>query len=1019
MKYLFIFLFFLLSVVAKAQWQRIPTLSGGGELIDGVIFDAQRMAVISRNASSYTTDGGATWNRSFIPETPGFVLAKLIKISDVKGIASGKSVNGQGLLIQTLDAGKNWTILARIPVTSVSRIQFVSADTGFIQCEPNSFWKTVDGGHNWVRMIMPDGLEQFVRGVDFFDGNRGYLYMNKNSGPPNYNTNAFRLYKTTNGGQSWIMTRDFSGATLDYISTLKTLAPDRLVFGSIYPEKLYLSVDGGVSDIQVVSEAELPYNSESRWFKDGPNSWTYYRAGCYPSLGYNSCKTRVHRTTNNGVTWQTQQSIGCDRNVVSTLPPISSTHLEVGENGKIVLFDRKTGSRYYLSHGVTSANMTPLENGEVRMVGNSGVAFFNSQFTHSRFKWVLDPCWDYNYYDQGLYCFANTVGGGYLFSHFWQPTFNSNGFTNYVEYLDSLNGNYYWLGFQRKDVLFLKDSALAAWYLPRDSVIHFTHFPDTVQFQRPLPANLDTLSNPVALPIGGTAYLLANLGKVYKTNDGAQSWTTTQYPAEFGAIRKFHFQNAQLGFAVGQHISRTTDGGQTWTLVDTNHYNHSNWTFHFINDSLGFAFGDTLLKTSDGGLSWFPVPNVPVSSREEGYSQMVFNEAGEGIVYRMPSSTLYYYHPVSDSWNKEAGPESFFFRFTYDPFGQRWLCPGYSGDMLVRTGQPYNAISEMVVTERQLCLGDSLQIQTRFRNIQSPRQVTIEMSDAQGTFGSPTILGSIQLDSTDENVLQSLAFALPSSLQTGSGFRVRLVGGIEFQPSDVYHQFQILAVPQAQAGNDLVLCQYSTGNIFGTPAYGIWISDILNVDGSLTSSNEPGVYPAVYQVSVSSTCFSRDTIQITLQASPEPDSIRIQNGFLVGHSATGYFLQWMKDGQSVVNANDSSLLIQGPGAYWLEVRGGNGCASQSNIVLITGRKEDLSSNQLLVFPNPAQGQLHVVTAEGGQFILYNELGAAVRQFQLEGGEENVLSTDGLPTGIYHLKAQSATGVQMRKVMVGR
>ncbi|HPI12400.1 MAG TPA: hypothetical protein PLK63_15245, partial [Catalimonadaceae bacterium] len=381
MKYLFIFLFFLLSVVAKAQWQRIPTLSGGGELIDGVIFDAQRMAVISRNASSYTTDGGATWNRSFIPETPGFVLAKLIKISDVKGIASGKSVNGQGLLIQTLDAGKNWTILARIPVTSVSRIQFVSADTGFIQCEPNSFWKTVDGGHNWVRMIMPDGLEQFVRGVDFFDGNRGYLYMNKNSGPPNYNTNAFRLYKTTNGGQSWIMTRDFSGATLDYISTLKTLAPDRLVFGSLYPEKLYLSVDGGVSDIQVVTGSNFPFNSESQWFNDGSGRWTNYKVGCYSGMGYNSCQTRILSTTDNGGTWQTIEWYGCDKNVVNAPPPITTCLLEVGENGKIVLLDRKTGSRYHLSYGVISANMTPLENGEVRMVGNSGVAFFNSQFT--------------------------------------------------------------------------------------------------------------------------------------------------------------------------------------------------------------------------------------------------------------------------------------------------------------------------------------------------------------------------------------------------------------------------------------------------------------------------------------------------------------------------------------------------------------------------------------------------------------------------------------------------------------
>jgi len=107
------------------------------------------------------------------------------------------STGGVGSLLHTTNAGINWTAIPSAHNVAIFQLDFPATDTAF-SCAGNipgsigQIAKSVNGGLNWSLLTTPAINETYVT-LDFLNGSTGYV----GTAPAN-------VYKTTNGGASWI-----------------------------------------------------------------------------------------------------------------------------------------------------------------------------------------------------------------------------------------------------------------------------------------------------------------------------------------------------------------------------------------------------------------------------------------------------------------------------------------------------------------------------------------------------------------------------------------------------------------------------------------------------------------------------------------------------------------------------------------------------------------------------------------------------------------------------------------------
>ncbi len=114
-----------------------------------------------------------------------------------------------------------------------------------------------------------------------------------------------------------------------------------------------------------------------------------------------------------------------------------------------------------------------------------------------------------------------------------------------------------------------------------------------------------------------TGYVIANETNLYKTTDGAQTWSLLNVPiGSGGKIQAFHiFGDNTTIIALGPNytqqygrIFKSTDAGETWEIVWDLPVRYFKGV-HFLNDSVGWAWADKmfdsyLYKTEDAGETW-------------------------------------------------------------------------------------------------------------------------------------------------------------------------------------------------------------------------------------------------------------------------------------------------------------------------------------------------------------------------------------------------------------------------------
>lgn len=140
-----------------------------------------------------------------------------------------------------------------------------------------------------------------------------------------------------------------------------------------------------------------------------------------------------------------------------------------------------------------------------------------------------------------------------------------------------------------------------------------------------------------------TGYAISRSGKIVKTTDGGLTWTTLITNISM-TLKKIHFVNSNLGFAIGSnqsgnYVLKTNNAGQTWISTNlSNPMDNSVNSIYFKNESVGFIVGNKLFKkTLDGGQTWLDV----LAPKDENFQDIRFQKQSK-VGYLTLNTNEYY-----------------------------------------------------------------------------------------------------------------------------------------------------------------------------------------------------------------------------------------------------------------------------------------------------------------------------------------------------------------------------------------
>jgi photosystem II stability/assembly factor-like uncharacterized protein len=113
---------------------------------------------------------------------------------DTIGYAVGGQVNGQGIILKTIDSGATWT--STIAPYCLNSVHFPSKDTGYAVGEQNEILKTTNAGGSWSPQFSSLSSIYSLNCVFFTSNDTGYIAPINGSG--------LAFLKTVNGGITWI-----------------------------------------------------------------------------------------------------------------------------------------------------------------------------------------------------------------------------------------------------------------------------------------------------------------------------------------------------------------------------------------------------------------------------------------------------------------------------------------------------------------------------------------------------------------------------------------------------------------------------------------------------------------------------------------------------------------------------------------------------------------------------------------------------------------------------------------------
>jgi photosystem II stability/assembly factor-like uncharacterized protein len=531
---------------------------------------------------------------------------------------------GNNELLRTTDGGQTWNEVGFYP-GSWYHVDFVDGNVGFLGAN-GACAMTLDGGESWnLRSGYPSCPVMY--GMDFRDSNVGLVVGGIAGG------NDYGIFKTTNGGQTWILKDQGAGNDVIWTSNTRAIAD----LGTTMRE----STDSGET-----------WHEIGFGITTGIVSMT--RAGNSNVIIGVSGKGDVWRSPDLGFSWfQTFDGPG-------NLPGIWETHFADENHGWIVgpggfyYYTNDSGLTWIQKNSGTNAQVWDIQMFDVDFgyaIGQDGYVsrtLNGGQFWDVQKLEVTGQIWGR---DEGLVAvdivdrnFAVTAGpGGTVFK--------------------TMDGGENWISIGYPN-------------LPNLFYIYDVEFIDH---------NLGY--------VYGVDQDLGHTKTLYRTTNGGLTWDWV-YLGERGGGTTVQFVDSQYGWLTADNDFglRTIDGGNTWLEFRMPDYFTSPEVskVRFLNRNIGWAVGwwGYVAKTTNGGATWTRVEMntqddnffdvVPVSETEIWMCGREHNSFA-GFVYRSTNGGQTWTRQIVSSGNTFLYP----YRITALPSGDAWY-GGYAGQIARR-----------------------------------------------------------------------------------------------------------------------------------------------------------------------------------------------------------------------------------------------------------------------------------------------------------------------------------------------
>ncbi len=557
-----------------------------------------RMMALGTGASIlYTDDMGENWNIIYKPaDIPRETSLNAISFVDEN---IGYAVGSESTLIKTTDGGMTWIDISPAGDNEFEDVYFHNELYGFIT-KYNSVLRTTDGCQTWDLEYISS--VSHPKHLHFTNDTTGYIGDSWSS----------YYYKTTDGGENWVQINinpfieNFKLNAILFINEDTGFISGRIDSVSSNNHVIFRTIDGGNLWTQVYTHY---FNIILNFYFH--NSDTGFAVG--PRCFYDNM---ILRTTDGGLNWQECNMPLSYWNLNSISFSDESTGLCVGKHGQIFTsYDwgenwEKTYQSVCLPGGNTAAQII-----EDSLVFLTTYNSFTGVPSGSIYKSVdAGDSWDYSFSGDpfnsihfsgplnGLACGSDfgivykTNDGGESWDSY---EINFSDFSPYCVY--SINEQIGFIGGEENGgVIYKTMDGGENWLKINTNSFNYFMYINDITF-------IDDSSGFVV----GTDYSFSTI--LSFTNDQGVKWTTDTlgFPS---SSSKVHFLNSDTGFIIGSYnlILKTIDGGDNWYEVSSGISGPFELLdIDFPTNQTGYITAGenevTIIKTTDCGETWEPI----------------------------------------------------------------------------------------------------------------------------------------------------------------------------------------------------------------------------------------------------------------------------------------------------------------------------------------------------------------------------------------------------------------------------
>lgn len=285
---------FLLCIpfTVHAQWYELNIPEG----------DAIRMEVVNNDTLVYfdndngkihsSWDGGNTWTTDENAQT-NFWIYDFDFVNDQTGYACGRFIDelDRSVIFKTENAGMSWDTVSTFNMNSLSKMDFLNPDTGFVSYSHKLFF-TEDGGQTLVPSVYDESSLGQINDIHFTPNGNIFLVSRKSPAPEFYISS---MYRSEDFGQTWFQVYSDTLIGVDYSENRNLQKVD-------FPTDEIGYAVGGTGTFLKTTDAGLTWNPiESDLF---PN--LYAVDFLSDEVGYINSLNGIYKTSDGGENWDFQ-----------------------------------------------------------------------------------------------------------------------------------------------------------------------------------------------------------------------------------------------------------------------------------------------------------------------------------------------------------------------------------------------------------------------------------------------------------------------------------------------------------------------------------------------------------------------------------------------------------------------------------------------------------------------------------------------------------------------------------------